>query len=107
MTTPKKTDTARRTPRPRAAADQKKAPADWFGEQQAGYLERATAWLRTRPGRRVDLPAQVNLVVALGVPCPDCKKVIHHDGEDGHTAQWQRVTGAPHWASGITVSCKP
>lgn len=79
---------------------------DWFTKQQDAYQARAQTWLLSRPDKQVDLPGQLNLVVAIGVPCPDCKKLIHRHGELGHTARWVRAVGGAHWASGITVSCK-
>jgi hypothetical protein len=97
---------ARRAPRPRTGSETKTtARTTWYDREFAGFIGRAQTWLLSRPGKQVNLPKQLNLVAAIGIPCRDCKTVIHRQGESGHTVRWVRAEKGGHWASGITVSC--
>jgi hypothetical protein len=97
---------AKRTsaPRQRAAAPPN---LDRLREE---FHEKARVWLLGRPGRTMQMPADLSGVVSLGVPCNGCGFLIYQDRQGGHRVQWRRAEQGKHWASGITVipaaSCK-
>jgi hypothetical protein len=77
--------------------------------QRAGWRERADAWATARAGSAgvpvaVVWPRDMAVVVALGVPCDDCRELVYEQGQSGHRVR-VAVEDGRHWAELVTATC--
>lgn len=96
--TPTKT---RRSPRPRTPTEPR-----GYVKARAEFEDKARQWLLGRPGKQMNVPGDLRLITALGVPCQKCGNLVYRSGTDGHTVTWLPKPPAGHWASAIIATCE-